>query len=78
MKNLPKAITHPQFTSITAYNDGGEEEVDVIIGDIAEQYLRKFTSVSRTDKKFGLWDNDDKFYIRNKEEINEGKQYNCW
>ena len=42
MKNLPKAITFPQFLSITAYDDDGEEEVDVFIGDIAEQYLRKF------------------------------------
>ena len=37
MKNLPKAITFPQFPSITAYDDddGGEEEEDVFIGDIA-------------------------------------------
>ena len=34
MKNLPKAITFPQFPSITAYDDGEEE--DVFIGDIAE------------------------------------------
>ena len=39
MKNLPKAITFPQFPSITAYDDDGEEEEDVFIGDIAEQYL---------------------------------------
>ena len=44
MKNLPKAITFPQFPSITAYDDDGEEEEDVLIGDIAEQYLRKFAS----------------------------------
>ena len=50
MKNLPKAITFPQFRSITAYDDDGEEEVDVFIGDIAEQYLRKFASVSGIDK----------------------------
>ena len=43
MKNLPKAITFPQFPSLTAYDDDdGEEEEDVFIGDIAEQYLRKF------------------------------------
>ena len=42
MKNLPKAITFPQFPSTTAYDDDGEEEVDLFIGDIAEQYLRKF------------------------------------
>ena len=43
MKNLPKAITFPQFPSITAYDDDddSEEEEDVLIGDIEEQYLRK-------------------------------------
>ena len=38
LKNVPKAITLPQFSSITAYDDG-EEEVHVFIRDIAEQYL---------------------------------------
>ena len=36
-------------------------------GDIVEQYLRKFASVSGTDKTFGLRDKDGKFYIGNKE-----------
>ena len=37
MTNLPKAITFPQFPSITAYDaDDGEEEEDVFIEDIAE------------------------------------------
>ena len=67
MKNLPKAITFPQFSSITAYDDDGEDEVDVFIGDIAEQYLRKFASVSGADKIFGLRNEDGKFYIGNKE-----------
>ena len=67
MKNLPKAITFPQFPSITAYVDDGEEDEDVFIGDIAEQYLRKFSSTSGTDKTFGLRDKDAKFYIGNKE-----------
>ena len=31
MKNLPKAVTFLQFPSITAYDDDGEEEVDVFI-----------------------------------------------
>ena len=32
MKNLPKAITFPQFSFITAYDDDdGEEEEDVFI-----------------------------------------------
>ena len=67
MKNLPKAVTFPQFPSITAYDDDGEEEVDVFIGDIAGQYLRKFASASGADKKFGLRDKDRKFYIGNRE-----------
>ena len=64
MKNLPKTITFPQFPSITAYDDDeGEEEEDVFIGDIAEQYLRKFSTMSGADKTFGLRDKDGKFYI---------------
>ena len=47
-------------------DDAGEEEVDVFIGDIAEQYLRKFASVSVAEKTFGLRDEDGKFYIGNK------------
>ena len=67
MKNLPKPITFPQFPSITAYDDDGEEEEDTVIEDIAEQYLRKFASTSGTDKTFGLRDKNGKFYIGNKE-----------
>ena len=63
MKNLPKAITFPQFPSITAYDDDGEEEEDVFIEDIAEQYLRKFASVSDADKTFGLRDKDGKITL---------------
>ena len=72
MKNLPKAVTFPKFPSITAYDDDGVEEVEVFMGYIAEQYLRKFASVSGADKSFGLRDEDGKFYIGNKEaEIKE-------
>ena len=68
MKNLLNTITFPQFPSITAYdNDDGEEEKDVFIGDIAEQYLLKFATVSGADKTFGLRDKEGKFYIGNKE-----------
>ena len=84
MKNLPKAIIFPQFPSITAYDDDGEEEEDVFIGDFAEQYLRKFASKSGTDKIFALQDKDGKFYIGNKEgKIEENniivgeKEYAC-
>ena len=68
MKNLPEAITFPQFPSITAYDDDdGEEEEDVFIGDIVEQYLRKFATVCGADKTFGLRDKNGKFYIGTKE-----------
>ena len=67
IKNLPKAITFPQFPSIAAYDDDGEEEKDVFISDIAEQYLRKVASKFGTGKTFGLRDKDGKFYIGNKE-----------
>ena len=68
MKNLPKAITVPQFQSITPCDDDdGEEEEDVFIADIAEQYLQTFASKFGTDKTFALRDKDGKFYIGNKE-----------
>ena len=67
VKHLPQAVTFPQFQSITAYDDDGEEEWEAVIGDIAEQYLRKFASVSGTDKIFGVRDKDGKFYIGNNE-----------
>ena len=66
MKNLPKTIKFAQFPSITAYDDH-EEEVDVFVGDIDEQYLRMSASVSGADKIFGLRDKDCMFYIGNKE-----------
>ena len=67
MKNFPKATTFPQFPSRTAYDDDddGEEEEDVFIGEIAEEYLRKFATVSGADKTFGLRDKDGRFYIGN-------------
>ena len=68
MKNLPKAITIPQFSSIMAYDDvDGEDEEKVFIEDIAEQYLRKFATVSGADKTFGLRDKGGQFYIGNNE-----------
>ena len=67
MNNLPKAIRIPKYPSITAYDDNGEEEKDALIGDIAEQYLRKFASTSGTDKTFVLQYKDGKFYIENNE-----------
>ena len=36
MKHLPKAVTFPQYPSITAYDDDDEEEGKAVIGNIAE------------------------------------------
>ena len=77
MKNLPKAITFPQFPSITANSNDNEEEGDAIVGDIAQQYLRKLLlcmaliwpldcEISRVSFTLGI------------RKQNQGKQYNCW
>ena len=71
MKNLSKAIIFHQFSSITAYDDDdddSEEEEDVFIGDIPEQYLRKFATVSGAYKTFGLRDKDGRFYIEKRKQ----------
>ena len=81
MKHLPKAVTFPQYPSIAAYDDDGEEEGKAVIGNIAEQYLQKFASKSGTDKTFGLRDMDSKCYIGNKKAtIKENNiiKYNYW
>ena len=52
MKHLPKAVIFSQYPSIRAYDDVGEEEGKAVIGNIAEQYLRKIASTSGTDKTF--------------------------
>ena len=67
IKNSPTAITLPQFPSITAYDDDDVAEEDVFIDDIAEQFLRKFATMSGADKTCGLRDKHGKFYIGNKE-----------
>ena len=66
-------VIFSQYPSITAYDDDdGEGEGNAVIGNIAEQYLRKFASKPGTDKTFGLRDMDGKFYIGNKKaKINE-------
>ena len=67
MKHLPMAVTFPQYPFTTAYDDDGEEEGKAVIGNIAEQYLRKFSSTFGTDKTFGLRDKDGKFHIESNE-----------
>ena len=66
-EKFTKPITFQQFQSIATYSDDGKEEGDAIIGDIAEQYLRKFASESGADMTFEFWNKDGKFYIGKKE-----------
>ena len=65
IENLPQAIKFPADPSI----QGSEEETFVtpyFISDIAESYLRKFTTKAEADRTFGLYDRKGKFYIGNK------------
>ena len=69
--NVPQAITLPAFPSITAADKETATDKETVvapyfIGDIAESYLRKFTTRSEADKTYGLYDRDCNFYIGNK------------
>ena len=66
IENLPQAITFPAYPSIQASK--GEEMfvAPYFIGDIAESYLRKFTTKAEADRTYGLYDKVGKFYIGNK------------
>ena len=66
IENLPQAITFPAYPSIQAPE---EEETFValyFIGDIAESYLRKFTTKAEADRTYELYDRIGGFYIGNK------------
>ena len=76
IESLPQAITFPAYPSIEAYEEPIEaskkplegEETFVepyLIGDIAESYLRKFTSKEEVDRRWGLNDKEGVFYIGN-------------
>ena len=66
IENLPQAIMFPAYPSIQA-SEGEETFVTpYLIGDIAESYLRKFTTKAEADRTYGLYDRKGKFYIGNK------------
>ena len=66
IENLPQAVTFPVYPSIQA-SEGEETFVaPYFIGDIAESYLRKFTTKAEADRMYGLYDKVGKFYIGNK------------
>ena len=64
--NLPQAITFPAYPSIQASKKPLEGEDMQYIGELAEKYLRKFTTKDEADKTYGLYDKDSEFYIGNK------------
>ena len=58
-----KNITFPQFPSVQALEDVPADP-PIELGEIATAYLRKFTDkVDSTDRTFGIYDKDGKFYI---------------
>ena len=66
IENLPQAITFPAYPSIQASEGEKTFVAPYFIGDIAESYLRKFTTKAEADRTYGLYDKVGKFYIGNK------------
>ena len=66
IESLPQAITFPAYPSIEASKEKETFVEPYFIGDIAESYLRKFTTKAEADRTYGLYDRKGKFYIGNK------------
>ena len=66
IENLPQTIKFPAFPSIQASKEKKAFAEPYFIGDIAESYLRKFTTKDEADTKFGLYDKQGTFYIGSK------------
>ena len=66
IENLPQAITFPAFPSIQASEKPLEGEDTQYIGEVAEKYLRKFTTKGESDRTYGLYGRYGNFYIGNK------------
>ena len=66
-----KALTLPNYSSIQAeleeFEDAVEQPRLIELGEIATKYLKSAMNKQSTDKTFGLYENDDKFFIGNKE-----------
>ena len=60
IENLQQAITFPAFEKPLE----GEEMQQ--IEEVAEKYLKKFTTKDEADRTYGLYDKDGKFYIGKK------------
>ena len=66
IESLPQAITFPAYPSIEASKEKETFVEPYFIGDIAESYLRKFTTKAEADRTYGLYDRKGEFYIGNK------------
>ena len=66
IKSLPQAITFPAYPSIEASKEKETFVEPYFIGDIAESYLRQFTTKAEADRTYGLYDRKGEFYIGNK------------
>ena len=56
IENLPQAITFPAYPSIQAFEKPLEGEDTQFIGEVAEKYLKKFTTKDEADRTYGLYD----------------------
>ena len=63
-EGVRKAVSFPTYPSIQAYDDISDTGI-LYLGDIATQYLRQFASLQKTNKSYGIYDRDGKFYIGN-------------
>ena len=66
IENLPQAITFPAYPSIQASEKPLEGEDAPYVGEIANTYLKRFTTKDEADRTYGLYDKAGKFYIGNK------------
>ena len=53
IENLPQAITFPTYPSIQALEKPLEGEDTQYIGEVEEEYLRKFTTKGEADTMYG-------------------------
>jgi len=59
-----KAIQFPQYPSIEVYGDPVEDVRTLELGQIASEYLQKYTSNKKsTDTTFGIYSKNGNFYI---------------
>ena len=63
IENIPNIITLPAYPSIKTYKEPLEGEDTQYIGEVAEKYLRKFTTKEGADRMFGIKDEKGEFYI---------------